>query len=417
MTQEHEHKELHIKKFSGGAMGALGGVGVLGVLVAVAAAFGALGDRREGAIAYLTAYMFALSIAFGALFFLTVTYAIRAKWPIPLRRITESMAGTVLLFAVLFLPILANLDNLYPWIVDSTAYKALMVDPEEAHALEHAIHHKGAFLNTGFFIARTVIYFAIWIGVAFGLRRVTLRNDQDPATLKDPAHFSMVAMALLFVLMVSVTGATIDWMMSLTPAWYSTMFGVYYFAGAMLGNFAMHIILTRAAQNAGYLEGLIDPKGSHFHALGRLMFGFIVFWAYIAWSQGFIIYIANKPEETPWYIVRLHNGWGMFFTALLIGHFLLPFLILLFRSVKFRPDLLRVAAVWMLLMQFADIYWLIMPTVHHSFAFGASGAAALVGGFGMLALAGAFGSWLLKGHLFAPKNDPLLHVGRRYHSP
>jgi hypothetical protein len=416
MTHEHGHGELNIKKFAGGGALFTGGaaVGVLGVGAALAGAFGAFGDAREGAFAYLTAYMFGLSVAFGALFFLTVTYAMRAKWPIPLRRITESMASTVVLFAVLFIPIALNLDKLYPWIEGSTAYKAVMADPVAAKDLTHAISVKGAFLNTGFFLGRAAVYFLIWIAAAFGLRAVSLREDDDASKVKDSAKFSMVALFLLFLLMTSLTGAVIDWVMSLTPAWFSTMFGVYYFAGAMLGSFAVHILLTRAAQNNGYLDGLIDPKGSHFHALGRLLFGFIVFWAYIAWSQGFIIYIANKPEETPWYITRLHGGWGTFFAFLLIGHFLVPFLILLFRSVKFRPGALSVAAVWMLFMQFVDLYWLIMPTVNPEFSFN---PVALVGGIGMLGLAAAVGTRMLNGKLFAPKNDPMLHVGRRYHSP
>jgi hypothetical protein len=171
-----------------------------------------------------------------------------------------------------------------------------------------------------------------------------------------------VSAPALAVFAVTLTGAAVDWVMSLDPHWYSTIFGVYFFAGCVLGNFAFLALLASALRNAGLLREFITIE--HLHDLGKLLFGFTVFWAYIAFCQFFLIWYGNIPEETVWYIHRAEGSWKTASLVLGVGHFGLPFLYLIARKTKRRPALLVAGASWLLAMHFLDLYWLVMPILH-----------------------------------------------------
>lgn len=327
--------------------------GVQRTLIALALAclvFGVLGLRR-GAMeqfmaAYLVTFLFYLSLSLGALFFVLLHNLTGARWSIVLRRLAESMASLLPLLLLLFLPMLGWLPQLYPWAGKVT-------DP--------VLLKKTAWLNPPLFAIRAIIYFGVWIALATALHRRSLRQDGgDGLALSESMRRISAPGMLLFA--VTITFAAFDWIMSLDAHWYSTILGVYFFAGAAVAIYASLILLALALQAGGWLRGLVTVE--HFHDLGKMLFAFVVFWAYIAFSQMMLIWMGNLPEETAWYAQRWHPPfWHGVSWLLLIGHFLLPFLLLLPRTVKRLPPLLALAAAWMLLMHAVDCVWLVFPTL------------------------------------------------------
>ncbi|MFT3917615.1 MAG: hypothetical protein QM704_27070 [Anaeromyxobacteraceae bacterium] len=213
--------------------------------------------------------------------------------------------------------------------------------------MEHAIHHKHPYLNTAFFTWRAVGYFAVWIVVAWLLRSWSLEQDRsgDPGLTLKQRRLGAGALPLLALTM---TFASFDWMMSLDPRFFSTIFGVYWFAGGFMCAFAVIIIAAAMTRN--------DPNGfghhlsaEHLHSLGKFLLAFTAFWAYIAFSQFMLIWIANVPEEVPWYVLRINGGWKWVGAFLAIFHFLVPFFLLLSRDRKREPVRLARVAVWLLL--------------------------------------------------------------------
>lgn len=296
--------------------------------------------------AYLVNFCFFLSLSLGALFFVILQHLTKAGWSVVVRRIAEVIAGNLPLLALLFIPLLFGLSVLYPWA-------------DAAHASgDHLLEIKRPFLNLSFFLIRAVIYFLIWwICVRYFLR-TSLKQDEsgDPELTSQMQARSPVAM-ILFAL--TTTFAAFDWLMSLTPHWYSTIYGVYFFAGAALGFFALITVVIFTLQKGGYVTRSITIE--HYHDLGKLIFAFVVFWAYIAFSQYMLIWYANIPEETVWYLERQTGQWTYVSLLLLFGHFLIPFVLLLSRYPKRNKMLLFIAAKWILLMHWCDLYWLIMP--------------------------------------------------------
>jgi hypothetical protein len=165
--------------------------------------------------------------------------------------------------------------------------------------------------------------------------------------------------AALILFAFTVTFFAFDYLMSLTPHWYSTIFGVYFFAGCVLGFFALVTVIAFLVQRAGALRRTITTE--HYHDMGKLVFAFTVFWAYIGFSQYMLMWYANLPEETSWYAARQAGSWTAMSLMLLFGHFLVPFLALMSRSVKRRKPLMVAGAAWMLVMQWVDVYWMVMP--------------------------------------------------------
>jgi len=365
------------------------GIGLAVVGAAQLAIFGTRHAERLFA-AWLVAFVFFLTIALGCLYFVLIHTAMQGSWGVVVRRVAENAAATLPLFAVLFLPVAFGMHSLYHWS-----------DPE-AMAHDALLRFKQPYLNQPFFFARAAFYFAVWSGIALWFRRQSRLQDE----VRDAAaatRLSRYSGALLIPLALTTTFAAFDWLMSLAPHWYSTIFGVYVFAGALVSGFAFVSIAAVALRRAGLLPAL---SSEHLHDLGKLLFAFTVFWAYIAFSQFFLIWYGNIPEETIWYRIRLAGGFKLVTIALAVGHFALPFFFLLPRAIKRNAATLVMAAVWLLAMHFVDVYWLVIPSIEGLGARpGIVDVAALVTVGG--AFLAAFG-WLLVTSPLVPAGDPRL---------
>jgi hypothetical protein len=310
-----------------------------------------LGERADFFRAYLTSLTFYLSLALGALVFVLLSHLMRAGWSVALRRVAEIVAWTLVPLAPLTLLILFGMHDLYEWThADAVAADALL-------------EHKQAWLNPTFFVIRVFVYVVVWAGMALLFLRRSLAQDRtgDPELTVRNENFAGPA---TIVFAFSVTFASFDLLMSLDPHWYSTIYGVYFFAGAFLGFVALLVVLLSILGRTTEISRLVHTE--HRHDLGKLLFAFIVFWAYIGFSQYMLIWYSNLPEETVWYAARQSGAWAGVSWLLVIGHFLAPFLALMSRHPKRRSTVLLVAALWILAMHALDLFWLVMPSVRTS---------------------------------------------------
>jgi hypothetical protein len=356
-------------------------------LVLLALAGGA--DPRRGLAAWLVAFVYFLTIALGCLYFVLIHTAMQGGWGVAVRRVAENAAGTLPLFALLFLPLVLGREHLYPW-----------VNPQAGDAL---LRWKQPYLNEGFFLLRAAFYLVVWSATALWFLRLSRRQDDAP----DPALAARLRRwsgPLLIPLGLTHTFAAFDWLMSLDPRWYSTIFGVYSFSGSLVGAFAFLAIATASLRRSGPVS--VAWSAEHLHDIGKLLFTFTVFWAYIGFSQYFLIWYGNLPEETVFFRHRLQGNWGNASVLLAVGHFAAPFLFLLPRATKRSPVALSAVAVWLLLMHLVDVYWLVLPSlpgVNGRPGLADAGALLTVGG----AFVGTFG-WLTRGHPLLPVGDPRL---------
>ncbi|MFH1466300.1 MAG: quinol:cytochrome C oxidoreductase [Pseudomonadota bacterium] len=362
-------------------------VGVLGLVAGVLLA----ADAQALLAAWLLNSFFVLSLVLGGLVFVLIQHLTRAGWSVVVRRLAEGLAMGAPLAALLILPLLFGLGHLYPW-----------ADPARV-AEEPLVQAKLGYLNAPFFTARVVGYLAIWTGLGWFLFRRSVRQDADG----DPRHTLTLQTwsapgVVLFTL--TTTFAGFDLLMSLEPAWYSTIFGVYVFAGALVAALATMILMIRGLQATGRLRLAITPE--HLHDLGKLLFGFTIFWAYIAFSQYMLYWYANLPEETVFYRTRMAGGWEWVGLALLVGHFALPLLLLISRHPKRRPILLALGAAWLLGMHWVDLLWLVGPAVHPEALQVTAPEVAL--GVGMSGLLVAWLALVLRRVALVPVRDPRL---------
>ena len=311
--------------------------------------------------AWLQAWLFAVSLSLGALFFVIIQHLTRAGWSVVVRRVAECLAANLTWLWLGFLPIAwlwfdGHLDTLFPWAnLDHLRETA----PDEA-AL---VAKKAAFLNPGFFMIRAAAYLLVWAMLArfFLSNSVAQDSDRSVARSEKMGKWAGPA-AILFGL--STTFAAFDWIMSLNPAWFSTMFGVYFFAACCAGGFSAIALMCLRAQGHGLLKDLVTPE--HYQDLGKMLFGFgIVFWAYIAFSQYMLIWYGNVPEETTWFLARQIGQWRIVSAALLFGHFVIPFLFLISRWTKRWRGTLTFGVVWMLVFHWVDLAYLIQPVIPH----------------------------------------------------
>lgn len=295
---------------------------------------------------YLVSFAYFLSLALGALFFVLLQHLTRAGWSVVVRRLAEAISANVWLMAILAVPIVLNMDHLYHWAHHGVADH----DP--------ILAAKSAFLNPQFFTIRLVVYFVIWSVLAWFFFSQSKKQDisADPKLTQRMESLSAPGM-VLFAL--SINFAAFDLLMSVNPHWFSTIFGVYYFAGSVVVVMATLVVLAAYLQRQGRLQGIITAE--HYHDLGKLLFGFVVFWAYIAFCQYMLYWYANIPEETMWYLTRQTGNWTTVSVALLFGHFVIPFFALVSRFPKRRPRLLVVGALWMIVMHWVDLYYLVGP--------------------------------------------------------
>lgn len=302
--------------------------------------------------AWLLAVTYFITIGLGGLFFVLLQYLVRAGWSVVIRRLAEHLAGALPLLGVLLIPIvlptLFGNGQLFHW-----------ADPHE-RAESHLLQEKAPYLNGWFLLVRLSIYVGVWTLLVRAFNRRSLAQDDtgDPdltGWMQVRAAPAMLAFAL------TLTFFSFDLLMSLSYEWFSTIFGVYIFAGSALAVLAALILLALRFERRGELQGLITTE--HYHDLGKLLFAFVFFWGYIAFSQFMLIWYGDIPEETVWFAARWVGDWKYVSLMLVFGHFLLPFIGLLSRHIKRNRALLASWAVLLLCMHLVDLYWLIMPTL------------------------------------------------------
>jgi hypothetical protein len=319
---------------------------VAGILLLGGSIVWGIFDSKRFAFSWLVAFMFVFTICGGALFWTLLHHALDADWSVVVRRLLETIANLFAPWlAVLFIPILVCASLLYKWWT---------IDP----ATDHLLHIKSPMLNHGFFWGFAIACFAFFGGFAWLMKHYSTRQDVDG----NPWHsitmrkWSCAGM-ILFALMITFAG--IMWIMALDYHWFSTMWGVYIFAGSAGSSMAALILITNGLRWAGYFKGVITEE--HNHIMGKLLLAFTIFWAYIAFSQYMLYYYANIPEETIFFMERNKGTWYHLSLFLVFGRFFFPFLMLLTQPAKRNPLRICFTAGWILVMHFLDLYWMIMP--------------------------------------------------------
>jgi hypothetical protein len=294
---------------------------------------------------YLLAYVFWVGLPLGSLGLLMLHHLTGGGWGFVIRRVCEASSRTFPLMAVLFVPIVIGMPHLFPWAQPEWA--------QEAHA-----GLKGVYLNRGFFLVRAVFYFATWTGLSTLLSRWSLDEDSS----RDPgAHSRMENLSApgLILYGFTATFAVIDWVMSLQPHWFSTIFGMIFIVIQVLSAMAFSIVVTRRLSDRGALAAVASP--GRFQDLGNLLFTFVMLWAYLSFSQFLLIWSGNVREEIPWYLSRMQGAWAGMALFLILFHFAIPFLLLLNRPLKRRKAALATIAGALLLVTFVDVFWMVVP--------------------------------------------------------
>ena len=325
---------------------------LLGAIGAAATVAGFFIERGTFFQSYLIGYMFWMYITLGSLGLLMVQHLSGGAWGIVSRRVFEAAVRTLPVMAILFIPIAMNLPALYVW-----ARPEALNDP--------GIQVKAAYLNPTFFLARAVGYFVIWIAVGFTLAGWSAKQDIDAPVIPGPEDrkFRVLSGPGIVLYMITVTFMSVDWMMSLDPHWTSTIFGVLFVGSAGLSTLAFTIVILASLSEAKPMSELMSAD--RFHDLGKLMYAFVLLWAYFSVSQLIIVWSGNLPEEIPFYLRRFQGTWGKVSWIVLFGHFVVPFVFLLSRRIKRNPKLAARVALFILAMRAVEIAWMIAPMVRH----------------------------------------------------
>ncbi len=341
--------------------------------------------------AYLIAYLFWFGIGIGCMAILMIHHIAGGAWGAVIRRLLESGTRTLPVMAVLFLPLVFGLRTLYEWArPEVVAHDALLL-------------HKSAYLNVPFFLVRAAAYFAVWLTMTRFLNRWSLEQDAtaDPAVQR---RLELLSRGGLLLMGLTMTFAAIDWVMSLEPHWYSTIYGILIMGGQVLSAMAFVIPVAAVLARRGPLSGVIAVE--QFHDLGKLLLAFVMLWAYFSFSQFLIIWSANLPEEIPWYLHRARGGWQIVGIGIILFHFVLPFVILLSRDVKQHTGVLALVALGVIVARFVDLFWLVTPAFHpDGFSIHWLDVVTPIGVGGIWLAAFV---WQLKGRSLVAVNDPSL---------
>ena len=327
---------------------ALGIGGIASIIILVAALV--MPDVREQALrSWLLGFIFWGGIGFGCLGLLILQYLTGGAWGVVIRRIVEAGSRTIPIIVILFAPIAIGVTSLYEWTHPN---------PDDA-----ILAHRGAFLTPFWWFVRALIYFAMFTVMAYLLNKWSSEQDrttdlQGSAGLLEKASRFSGPTLVFFAL--AVTFAAIDWIMTLDPHWFSTIFGLLYVIGWGLSALSFVVALLAWLADREPMKHVVGTK--HFHDLGKLMLAMVMVWAYFNFSQFLIIWSGNLPEETKWYLTRMHGGWKYVGGALIFLHFAFPFLVLLSRDVKRRAKLLTGLAIFILVMRLVDMYYTIGPS-------------------------------------------------------
>lgn len=323
------------------------GVGAVGL---IASGIGYFFQKDHFFFSYLVSFTYFSSIGLAALLLVMIHHITKSDWGTAIRRIPESLASNFWIWAIFLIPVLLGMHTLYHW----THIEDVMADP--------ILAGKRAFLNEPFFIFRQVLYFSIWGFLGYKLHKTSVEMDRT-GDWDLTGLLRKVSAPGILILALTLAFAGFDWLMSLDPHWFSTMFGVYFFAMSFQALFPVLILMILWMRRNGILAKTITS--GHIYDLGGWFFGFTVFYAYIAFSQFLLIYYANIPEETLWFYHRLEGSWSVVTWALLIGRFLLPFILLLNRDNKRMTGLLAFVSVLVLVMHFVELHWIAMPILNH----------------------------------------------------
>jgi hypothetical protein len=362
---------------------------VVGAAGVVLCGVGVFSNPTQFFRSYLLAYLFWLSIPLGCLAILMLHHLVGGAWGAMIRRVLESGTRTLPLLVLLYVPLLFGVHELYLWA------------RPEVVANDPLLQRKSSYLNIPFFMLRSAFYFVIWLAVSHLLNKWSLAQDQTGA---DPFERRMRLLSgpglVLYVL--TATFASVDWMMSLEPHWFSTIYGILAIVGQLLATLAFVVVVAALLVDAPPLSDVMSP--AHFHDLGNLVLAFVMVWAYMAFSQFLIIWSGNLPEEITWYLLRTQGGWEWVGLALFLFYFALPFLLLLSRGIKQRVRLLAWVAAAILGMHVVDVFWLVVPAFQPTgFAVHWMDVAALVGIGGIWI---AVFVWQLRRRPLLPVYDP-----------
>lgn len=382
-------------------------LGLLGLLGLVASAFFFFKNTDTFAYSWLFAVFFTFTFVVGGCFWILLHSASNSSWGVAVRRIWENLANMILALGILATPLLipAVQKPLYEWMGhhraaaehahhDNITVKEAMHHAAEADPHLHVLYSKFGYLNiSNHFLppfswqVRFVLYFAILWYIASTLRGKSLKQEQDGDIKHTIAARAFSCRWLLFYAL-TVTFASVDWLMSLDYNWFSTMWGVYIFAGCAWASMALSILLITWLRSLGYLQKVVTDE--HYHLMGKLLFAFTVFWAYIAFSQYFLIWYANITEETRFYLTRNTEAWRDISIFIVAGHFVVPFLFLLSQQRKKNPMVISLGCIWIIFMHLVDIYWNVIPERGPSLGKGVWVAGAWVQD--IAALCGVFGT-------------------------
>lgn len=307
--------------------------------------FACMTDREQFTRSYLVSFCWGMTMILGGMFFVFVQYLTGSAWSVTVRRFMENIIATVPVGLILFIPIALGIPYLYEW-----------TRPEVLK--EPSVAAKASYLTEQMFIYRSVFYFVVWTFFAWGIWRTSTKQDKTNS-IQEMHTASRFSAPGLLVVMLTGSLASFDWIMSLNPRWYSTIFGIYCLAGGAAAFFGVITLISIGLQSAGIMKKSITEE--HYHDLGKWLFALTVFWAYIAFSQYLLIWYANIPEETIFFRDRVVGSWNNWSGLLLFGRFVIPFAILIRRGAKRNMKVLGFFAVWICLMHYVDMYWLIMP--------------------------------------------------------
>jgi hypothetical protein len=366
---------------------------VVGIAALAVCAVGAYVKGDAFFRSYLLAYAFAVGIALGCLSIVLVQHLSGGAWGLMIRRVLESATRTFPVLAVMFVPVLLGLRLIYPWAQPETV------------AGDPMLTHKAKYLNVPFFAARAVVYFAIWLLLAHFLNKWSRQQDET-GDKEMKRRLQDVSGPALLLVGGTVTFAAIDWLMSLDPHWFSTIFGILVLGGQALSAMAFVIAIMFLLSNHKPMSDALTPR--HFHDLGKLLLAFVMLWAYFSFSQFLITWSGNLPEEIPWYLGRLHGPWRWIAGFIILFHFVLPFLLLLPRSANRNARLLSKVALLIIVMRYVDLFWLIGPSHHAGHASWADYVAPIVAPIGLGGVWFAFFLRQLKSRPLLPIGDPEL---------
>ncbi len=351
---------------------------------------GAFVSPKQFSFSWLFAFAYYFTMLAGCFFWIIVHHVVDAEWSVVVRRQLENLAMLLAVMMVFFVPIVIYRHHLYEWMNVKVG-------------VEPILDSKRAYLNWHFFLVRSVFYFVFFIAATLLFRRFSIRQDRDgnPAFTIKMRRLAFVALPLFGL---SLTFGAYDWLLGVDYRWFSTMWGVYIFAGAAGSSMSLLVLVITALRKAGYLKETVTVE--HYHIMGKWMLAFVIFWAYIGFGQYMLIWYANMPEETEYFIRRNTESWNALSLFLVIGRFFVPFVLLLIQGLKRKPHRLCLVAGWLVFMQMVDIYIVILPALH--------GPGVLISIWDFMPLIGMgatlafFFLWIARRSSLFPNRDPRL---------